>query len=87
MLSLRFKANAPRRPPRVLILGPPGSGRDTQATLVSKQFGLVHVSTKQLLQKEILENPRTGKVIAACIDNGEQVPDAIVNRLIEQRLK
>lgn len=31
MLSLRFKSNAPRRPPRVIILGPPGSGRDTQA--------------------------------------------------------
>jgi len=64
MLSLRFKPNAPRRAPRVLILGPPGSGRDSQASLVSKQFGLVHVSTRQLLQQEINSNPRVGKIIS-----------------------
>jgi len=87
MLSLRFKPNAPRRPPRIVILGPPGSGRDTQAAIIAKQFGLVHVSTRQLLQKELVENPRVGKIISACNDNGEMIPDAIVNRLIEKRLK
>ena len=46
MLSLRFKSNAPRRPPRVIILGPPGSGRDTQALMVAQQFGLVHISAR-----------------------------------------
>jgi pantothenate kinase len=35
MLSLRYKPNAPRRPPRVIILGPPGTGRNTQAELVA----------------------------------------------------
>ena len=53
MLSLRFKSNAPRRPPRVIILGPPGTGRDTQATLCAQQFGLVHISARQLLRGEI----------------------------------
>jgi SpoVK/Ycf46/Vps4 family AAA+-type ATPase len=53
MLSLRFKSNAPRRPPRVIILGPPGTGRDTQATLCAQQFGLVHISARQLLKGEI----------------------------------
>jgi SpoVK/Ycf46/Vps4 family AAA+-type ATPase len=57
MLSLRFKSNAPRRPPRVIILGPPGSGRDTQAKLIAQQFGLVHISARQLLKGEIQKNP------------------------------
>jgi pantothenate kinase len=44
MMNLRFRINAPRRPPRVIILGPPGSGRSTTAEIVSQRFGLVNVS-------------------------------------------
>ena len=87
MLSLRFKSNAPRRPPRVIILGPPGSGRDTQATLCAQQFGLVHISARQLLKSEIQKNPETGKIISKCLDEGTDVPDEIINPLVEKRLK
>jgi adenylate kinase len=87
MLSLRFKSNAPRRPPRVIVLGPPGSGRDTQATLLAQQFGLVHISARQLLKKEISNNPQVGKFISGCFDKGDDVPDEIINPLIEKRLK
>ena len=48
---------------------------------------MVHVSTRELLKKEIQNNPETGKVIANCIDTGNEVPDHIVNALIEKRLK
>jgi pantothenate kinase len=44
MINLRFRVNAPRRPPRVIILGPPGSGRSTTSEIISKRFGLVNVS-------------------------------------------
>ena len=44
MMNLRFRINAPRRPPRVIILGPPGSGRSTTAEIISQRFGLVNVS-------------------------------------------
>ena len=87
MLSLRFKSNAPRRPPRVIILGPPGSGRDTQSALIAQQFGLVHISAKQILKGEIQKNPEIGKVISKCFDEGTDVPDEIINPLIEKRLK
>lgn len=49
MINLRFRINAPRRPPRVIILGPPGSGRSTTAEIISQKFGLVNVSPMQLL--------------------------------------
>ena len=87
MLSLRFKSNAPRRPPRVIVLGPPGSGRDTQASMVAQQFGLVHISARQLLKGEIQKNPETGKIISKCMDEGSDVPDEIINPLIEKRLR
>ena len=57
MINLRFRINAPRRPPRVIILGPPGSGRSTTAEIISQKFGLVNVSPMQLLAIEAKKNP------------------------------
>ena len=50
MLELRFKQNAPRRPPRLIVSGPPGCGKTTQAEAVSKVYGLIHVSAGKLLE-------------------------------------
>ena len=44
MLSIRFRNNAPRRPPKILLIGPPGSGRSTQAQRIADAFGLVCIS-------------------------------------------
>lgn len=87
MLRIRYKSNAPRRPPRVILLGPPGSGRSTQASIIAKRYGLVHVSTRELLKNEINKNPDIGITISRCIDNGALVPDSILLPLVEQRLK
>ena len=83
MLRIRFRNNAPRRPPRIILLGPPGSGRHTQASVISHKYGLVHISTLSLLKGEIQKNPEVGKVIAKCIDSGARVPDDIVISLID----
>ena len=53
MLRLRCKSGAPRRPPRVILLGPPGSGRSTQSQLIAKKYGLTHICTRSLLKDEI----------------------------------
>lgn len=87
MLRIRYRSNAPRRPPRVILLGPPGSGRSTQAATVANRYGLVHLCTRTLLKQEIKRNPDIGKMISQCLDNGDMVPDTIVISLIEQRLK
>lgn len=60
MLDLRYKINAPKRPPRFLIAGPPGSGKATQAAAIAKAYGLVHISVKALLKKEIATNKESG---------------------------
>jgi adenylate kinase len=79
MLALRVGKTAPRRPPRVLILGPPGSGRCTQAAVLAKTYGLVHISTRQLLKAEAATNPKRGRTIRNCLERGDLVPEAIVN--------
>ena len=87
MLSLRFKPNAPKRPPRALIVGPPGSGKDTQAKLLAEEFGLVYISTRALLKNEIRKNNDNSKEVASCIEAGDPAPDAIVNQIIEKRMR
>mmetsp|Transcript_25533 Transcript_25533/g.19301 ORF Transcript_25533/g.19301 Transcript_25533/m.19301 type:complete len:99 (+) Transcript_25533:582-878(+) len=60
MLRIRYRSNAPRRPPRVILLGPPGSGRSTQATVISQRYGLVHICVRSLLKNEISRTPSIG---------------------------
>lgn len=64
MFRIRFRANNPRRPPRVVLLGPPGSGRSTQAEIIAQRYGLVHVCTRSLLKHEINRNPSVGQIVA-----------------------
>ena len=87
MLKIRFKSNAPRRPPRVILLGPPGSGRSTQATAIARQFGLVHICTRTLLKNEISKKSAVSTVIKQCIDEGRMVADNYVLPIVEQRMK
>ncbi len=84
---IQVKLNSPKRPPRLVILGPPGSGRASQARELSKRYGMVHVSTMQLLRDEITKKSERGSSIKASIEKGEMVPDDIILTLIEQRLK
>jgi len=87
MLRIRYKNDAPRRPPRVILLGPPGSGRSTQAHIIGKRFGLVCIQTGTLLREEVKKSPTLALIISKCIHEGKMVPDEIVIPLIEKRLK
>lgn len=87
MLRIRYKNDAPRRPPRVIILGPPGSGRGTQSKIIAKRFGLVCIQAGSLLRDEVKRMPALAMVISKCIHEGKMVPDDIIIPLIEARIK
>ena len=87
MLQLRCNDHAPRRPPRILVVGPPGSGRYTQAKLIAENFGVVFISIRDILHREIQSDPDLGKVISDCLERGDPVPDNIINFQVEKRLK
>jgi adenylate kinase len=55
--------------------------------LIAQQFGLVHVSAKKILKNEIQKNPEIGKIISKAFDEGTDIPDEIINPLMEKRLK
>lgn len=78
---------APRKPPRVLVLGPPGSGRTTIANSLAKTYGITFVSTLQLLRDQINRKTEIGKNVSAIINTGERVPDYIMTELVRTRLE
>ena len=61
---VRIKISDPMRPPRIIILGPPGSGRSTQAKHVAKKYGIVHISIIELLKEEMNRKTARGNTIA-----------------------
>ena len=68
----------------LIIFGPPGAGKSTQSNKIINDFDLKQVATGDLLRKEIKLQTDLGKKIESIINNGELVPDDVVNVLIEK---
>lgn len=67
-----------------ILFGPPGAGKGTHSGLLVKKYSFRHISTGDLLRREIANQSETGKMVKALIDNGELVDDKIVLNLIER---
>jgi len=63
---------------RLLIFGPPGVGKGTQAKLLSAEYGIPHISTGDTLRKAVTEGTELGKQAKAIMDSGRLVPDDIM---------
>jgi len=71
---------------RIVLLGPPGAGKGTQAQKLSKEFGLVHLSTGDLLRKAVSEGNSLGQRVKSFMNKGELVPDSIILELLESEI-
>ena len=71
----------------IIILGPQGSGKGTQAKLISKKYNIQHISTGDLLRDAVKNKTGIGLKVKDILDRGELVPDEIVISLIEDKLK
>lgn len=69
-----------------VLLGPPGSGKGTQAQSIVKKLGLTHLSTGDLLRKAVSDQTKLGLDAKGYMDSGELVPDEVVIGLIQERL-
>jgi len=72
---------------RVILLGPPGSGKGTQAKLMSKRLGLVQVGTGDILREAVRIGTPAGRLAEPFVASGGLVPDELVNELINDRFK
>ncbi len=71
----------------VLLLGPQGSGKGTQAARISEAYGIAHVATGDMLRAAIADGTELGRRIKAVYDRGELVPDELMIELIRERLE
>jgi adenylate kinase len=70
----------------VILMGPPGSGKGTQATRLSEALRIPHISTGDLLRENIANNTPLGKKAKEFMDQGKLVPDALVIEMLFQRV-
>ncbi len=71
---------------RLLIVGPPGAGKGTQAARISERFGIPTISTGDIFRKNIADQTDLGKQVKAIVDAGDYVPDSLTNALVTDRL-
>ena len=71
---------------RVVLLGPPGVGKGTQAGLISEKYGILHISTGDIFRANIRDNTPLGQKAKEYMDKGLLVPDELTCNLVEDRL-
>lgn len=72
---------------RVILLGPPGAGKGTQAERLVADHGLLHLSTGELLRAAVGAGTKLGREAKSYMDAGELVPDRLVSALVAERLR
>ena len=72
---------------RLVFLGPPGAGKGTQAKFLAEAKGLLHLSTGDMFRSAISRGTPTGLQAKSFMDQGQLVPDAVTDALVEERLK
>ncbi len=72
---------------RLILFGPPGSGKGTQAKLLSKRLNLVHIGTGDILREAIRQNSPLGRLAEPYVVKGQLVPDDLINEVIADRFR
>jgi len=70
----------------LILLGPPGAGKGTQAERLREDFGLLHIATGDILRAEVAEGTALGNEAKRYMDAGELVPDEVIVEMITQRV-
>ncbi|HTF35752.1 MAG TPA: adenylate kinase [Myxococcota bacterium] len=73
-------------PRRLLLLGPPGAGKGTQAQRLKTRLGVPQISTGEMLRAAQAAGTELGRQVKAIMERGELVPDDVVTRVVEERL-
>jgi adenylate kinase len=71
---------------RVLLIGPPGAGKGTQATRIAAHFDLTRIATGDLLRQEVASGSELGRTARSYIDRGDLVPDGVVIAMTRERV-
>lgn len=70
----------------LILFGPPGAGKGTQAARLRDEFGVAHLSTGEMLRQAVAEGSAIGKKVKAVMDAGHLVSDALITGVLAERL-
>lgn len=82
-IALKFGSGSPKQVPKIVLLGPPGAGKQTQGAILAQTFGLIHVSVNQLLKKEQKRNPPLSFAIQNYLATNDKIPEQLINQLVQ----
>ncbi len=71
---------------RLVLVGPPGAGKGTQASRLSADYGVPHIATGEMLRENVREETELGKKAKRYMDRGELVPDELIIEMVRERL-
>jgi adenylate kinase len=71
---------------RLVLIGPPGAGKGTQADVLSQKLSIPHISTGDLFRAHVAERTPLGEETKRYLDSGELVPDTVTNEMVRERL-
>jgi len=71
----------------LILFGPPGSGKGTQAVLLRDKLGFAHISTGDMLRERVARGDEFGGLVAGIMRAGLLVPDELVNKMVEDRIE
>ncbi len=71
---------------RLLLIGPPGAGKGTQAAILAQTFGIPAISTGDIFRENVRNETELGKRAKEFMDRGDNVPDSLTNELVEDRI-
>jgi adenylate kinase len=74
-------------PPCLILFGPPGSGKGTQAKLLRHSLGMAHISTGDMLRERVASGDELGQKVSGIMQSGALVPDELVNQMVEDRIE
>lgn len=71
---------------RLILMGPPGAGKGTQATSVAQHFGIPAISTGDIFRANVAQGTELGREAQRYMDAGEYVPDEVTNKMVRNRI-
>ncbi|MFX0141641.1 MAG: adenylate kinase [Candidatus Hodarchaeota archaeon] len=72
---------------KIILLGPPGAGKGTQARKIVERYNVIHLSTGDMLRQAVREETTLGKTAKGYMESGQLVPDELVIGIIKERLE
>lgn len=72
---------------KLILLGPPGAGKGTQAALIAKEYDIAHISTGDMLRAAVKQGTELGRRAESFMTKGELVPDEVVIGIVAERLR